>query len=493
MMATMASKGEQGRFYGVLISSKTFIALLAIFAIFLFIGWLFHWNYDLHGLARYTEEGKQFVRLVDPPGLFQHTYVKLLEAVVLLFLLHFIFCIAHRFGTIRSRALFRLFSREDLLQRDYSFSLSYPAGIGDLDIESALRAIGFRKPKYYSEDAHAKRVVCEKGFPFKWLSWLYHICILLAIAGFILESCFSSAGYLAISVGEKKTIVFGHPLRNGQKILELWTREDIVRSKKFDVVLEEFMAESIQGPVLRYPDNSTSKFLATWGFGEQALNYYVPEERLYPRNWLSVLGIYEDGEPVMKKEIRVSAPFRYKNLTFCQIGCEYRFDINVGGETLKGILVEEPFSMPQMEGSFRIRNPRAGTVFTDDEKMHISTPSVELQHRPPTNQTEREWITVGKLALGKMTDIMHAEMMLENLKEISVLGYRYGPGIPVHWIACAAALFLMIFRIYLPWYQVRCHADDSTGQSLITVSIRMVGLFARPKGLKHKITETLLG
>ncbi len=492
-MAKIGSKGEQGRFYSVLVSGKTLTALLAIFTIFLLVGWLFHRKYGPHGLAQYIGETREFVLPGDTSALFQLAYTALFAMVIVFFLLHLIFCLAHRFGTIRRRPLFRLFSREDLMQRDYSFSLSSPARVGDLDIEGALRAVGFRKPAYYSEDAHAKRVVCEKGFPFRWVSWLYHVCILLAVVGFIFNSSSSDSGYLAISVGERKTMVFDHPLQNWRKLLGLSAREDGGRSKTFEVVLEEFMTESTQGLVLRYPESLASRFLATWGFDEQPLHYHVSEETLYPRNWLSALRVYEDGEPAKKEEVRISAPMRYKNLSFCQIGCEYRFDVNVGGETLKGILVGEPFSMPQMEGSFRIRNPRVGAVFRNDEKVHVSIPSFELQHRPLTNRTEHEWVTVGRLTLGKPVNIMHADMIFEDMKEVSILGYRHGPGIPVHWIACAAALLLMSFRIYLPWYQVRCHADDATGQSLVAVSVRMVGLFARPTSLQHKITETLLG
>jgi hypothetical protein len=52
-------------------------------------------------------------------------------------------------------------------------------------------------------------------------------------------------------------------------------------------------------------------------------------------------------------------------------------------------------------------------------------------------------------------------------------------------------MLLMGLRIYMPWYQVHCHVDRMNGRTLITVSIRMVGLFARPERLKLRMSDAL--
>jgi hypothetical protein len=49
----------------------------------------------------------------------------------------------------------------------------------------------------------------------------------------------------------------------------------------------------------------------------------------------------------------------------------------------------------------------------------------------------------------------------------------------------------MVLRIYLPWYQVHCFAEKMNDGALVTISIRMLGLFARPERLKLRINEAL--
>ncbi|MBI4830689.1 MAG: hypothetical protein HY801_03875 [Candidatus Lindowbacteria bacterium] len=182
-------------------------------------------------------------------------------------------------------------------------------------------------------------------------------------------------------------------------------------------------------------------------------------------------------------------PLRYAGLTFYQMGYEYAFDLQVGDDTLANIQAEAPFTIPQMEGEFRVRTPRLGSVFRRDGSVEILSPSAKLQYRPPAGQGEPTWNTVADLSPGVTTEAMHTQMKLDNLRESSVLSYRYDSGVPILWVATTLLMFLMALRIYLPWYQVRCHADDTSGRTVVTVSVRMVGLFARPEVVKKKLCD----
>ena len=91
--------------------------------------------------------------------------------------------------------------------------------------------------------------------------------------------------------------------------------------------------------------------------------------------------------------------------------------------------------------------------------------------------------------MGQSAEVMHAEMVLRRLKERGIVGYRHDPGVPLLRASIAVLILVMALRIYLPWYQIRCHADDSTDRTLVTISIRMVGLFARTEREKQKLCD----
>jgi hypothetical protein len=249
----------------------------------------------------------------------------------------------------------------------------------------------------------------------------------------------------------------------------------------------------MQHPVLQYPDGIRAKFLAAWGREEKAVTYSTEEHTFHPKTWNSVLRIYEDGELARRDHVATDAALRYRNVTFNQVGCIPRFDLQAGDLLISGIPADHPFTIPEMEGEFRLRNPRIGTLSSDDTTTSPSTPSAELQYRPPSVGSEPEWEPVAELLLGAPIEVMHSNLLLANLKLHSVINYNYGPQASYVWAAMAGVLIFMVLRLYLPWYQVRCHIEDSADQSVITISIRMVGLLARPQRLKQRISSALIG
>ena len=488
----MGTRDERKRPFPFFVSIRTSMGFFVIFALLLVVGWFFRYDPGANRFHWHSEYIMRFADFGDLPAFLGIAYAQIVALTVLLFLLHLILCLGRRFNNNRKRPSFRLFTREDLLQRDYSFSLSRPAEAGELDIEKVLRTLGFGKPRYYSEDARARRVVCEKGLPFKWLSWLYHICILLVIVAAILRYFYPTEEYLKISIGEQKVIVSDAPAASFSRLMALWNDKEIAPPTRFEVLLENFTTELAESPALQYQRRARRDSLIRRIVEGDGLTYSSTESIVYPRNWISVLNIYEDGKSIGKEEVEVNAPCRYKGVKFYQIGCEYEFDLQAGGEVLTGIPVGKTFTIPQMEGEFRLRNPHIGILYKDEERVPLSLPWAELEHRPPSAQAGARWSSVGKLVLQEPSEVMHAEMVLTDLRESSILSYRYDPGRPFLLFAFAAMLVVMVLRLYCPWYQVRCHTDDSAGHSLVTVSIRMMGLLARPERMKQKISQALL-
>ncbi|MBI4830690.1 MAG: cytochrome c biogenesis protein ResB [Candidatus Lindowbacteria bacterium] len=175
---------RSGWLYRTLISVETSLVFLGLFAFLFFVGTVFPQSSEPDSLERYREAGGKLVWLVGHLRLldiFHSWYFTLIAAA---FALHLFICSLHRLGTLRRRPVFRLFSREDLLQRDHSFSVTRETEAEPPNIEKTLKGAGFRKIKYYSEDAHVKRVVSEKGVPYRWLSWTYHLCVVVTLSGF---------------------------------------------------------------------------------------------------------------------------------------------------------------------------------------------------------------------------------------------------------------------------------------------------------------------
>jgi cytochrome c biogenesis protein ResB len=488
-----------GRFYSHLISTRTTLVFLSLFAILFFVGTVFPQSVDPERIERYRETGGRMAALVGALGflnIFRSAWFGILTS---LFSVHLFFCSIHRLGQLRKRMPIRLFSREDLLGRDHSFSVSRSDGEAEPDVEAVLRRFGFRRRKYYSEGSRVMRIVCEKGLSFRWLSWLYHICFLLAIVGFCLSYLFAFESELTIVEGEKKAVALTSPDTNWQRLhdrfgLELSGGQGIggvgpEEPRTIEIKLEEFITEYTEKAELEYPARPLARFVAAWGFGGREIRYKMPEMSLYPRDWFSVLGVYEDGVFVKGKRIEVNDPLRHAGLTFYQMAYDYEFDLEVGEEIIEGIKIYEPFTIPQMEGEFRVATPRLGTFYRLDGRVEELTPSAGLEHRPPTRGGHAKWTAVGEMLIGRPTQIMRAEMRLYNLVESSILSYRHDPGVPLLWVAAIGLLILMCARIYLPWYQVRCHVEGAQ----VTISIRVIGLFARPSRLVEKLSRTFSG
>lgn len=478
------------RIYKTFVSTQMSLVFLGILVVFFFIGTVFPQSSEPGAVARYGQAGGKFVQLVQWFGLLDLFHSWLFLAITFLFVIHLFLCVANRFSTLRRRPKLRRFAREDLVQREHSFSVISETG-KDKDIERTLRRLGFKRLRHYSEDAHAQRVVCERGLPFRWLSLGYHVTLLLACAGFLLTYLFAFEGNLTLSTGERKKVPTRPTETNWNRITRrVGVPFRLADSGPIEIELREFTVEYVQESQLRYPEKVGQRILAPWVPGRERVAYVLARDAVSPRDWFSTLELYEDGYLVGAKRVEANDPLHYAGIIFYQIGCEYEFQLQVGDETLDAIVAEEPFTISQFEGTLRLRTPHAGRLYTYDGRVVILAPSTKLLYRPPRDATDDPWATIAELALGEKRTVMHTELTLTSMKKSSVLRYRYDPGASLLWGAASLLLALMCLRIYLPWYQVRVLAEHTAGRAHITVSVRMVGLFARPERMKERLCAT---
>lgn len=479
--------------YRTLVSLKTSLVFLAFLGILFFLGTVFPQSTDPDRLEHYRQAGGKLIGLVDALDLLNIFRSRYFGVITLLFMLHLLLCSIHRLGLLRRRSSIRMFTREDVLRHGQSFSIVSPQPSDRVDIEKVLGQIGFRRRKYYSEDRRVVRIVSERGLPYRWLSWLYHVCFMLAIVGFVLSYLFAFEDYLTIGAGETTSVALRSDDTNWRTLVGDRWPEDATQPRTIELKLERFISEYTEKLELAYPDSPIQRSLAVWGLGTAPVHYEMPADPLYPRDWFSKLSVFENGRLAKRQTIEVNDPLRYAGVTFYQMGYDYQFDLSVGQETIENVKAGVPFTIPQMEGEFRIKDPRMGMLFAYDGTVKKLAPRATLQHRPPSGKLKAAWTTAGNLPIGRPTEIMHVPLKLDNLKVSSVLSYRFDPGMPLLWVAGIGLIILMAARIYFPWYQLRCHVEGVGEQTQVAVSVRMMGLLARPARMQQKLCNVLQG
>jgi hypothetical protein len=484
-------KRRSETFYGAFVSAKATLFFLGIFAILFALGAVFPQSDVPDRFDRYREAGGKFAALAEWLDLLNLFHSWRFLTLAALFALHLLLCIVHRLNIIRKRPKYGLFTKNDLLLREHVLSLSCSDGQTGRDIERTLKRIGLRRIRYYSENVQVKRLVVEKGFPIRWLSLAYHLFLLVALVGFAVSSLSAFGSVFALAEGERKPIPPASPKTPWTTITGAFGINEESGQKRLEIELTDFFITYRESPRLQYPASVSARFLSLWKGATSRPRYILPKGSLTPGDWHSALNVYREGEAAMRKTIDVGNPLRLAGITLHQIGYQHSFDLRPGEETLSNLRAEEPFIIPQMEGQFLLETPRGGTVRKYGGGFEEAPLSAKLKYRPPASSTSRSWKVVAELSPGQTVNVMHTPMTLSNVTESSILMYHSDPGAPLLLAVALSVIILMALRIYLPWYQVHCFAERMNDGALVTISIRMVGLLARPERLKQRINEAL--
>ena len=123
------------------------------------------------------------------------------------------------------------------------------------DFEKKLKTTGFSF-KIQTDDAVNPGVrVYEKGIQYWWLSWIYHVGIILAILGFFVTALFAFEKGVLLFPGEPETISLHSKETRWNEFLEK-LGVDVPEEKEEDeyvLTLEEFVTEYYQGLKIDYP------------------------------------------------------------------------------------------------------------------------------------------------------------------------------------------------------------------------------------------------
>ncbi|MBI5287278.1 MAG: cytochrome c biogenesis protein ResB, partial [Deltaproteobacteria bacterium] len=242
-----------------------------------------------------------------------------------------------------------------------------PPGAG---VEDILTRMGFKKVF-----SNPEITIMEKGLPYRWLTWSYHLGIFFCFIGFFLTYLFAFEDEITLYPREVKAVSPSAKSR--------WARivESGTKGTGFDLQMEGFITEYNQMPTLEYPKDKLSRLAIALGWEGKPLTYTMKEDSFFPKDWKTTLNILEGGKPRLTKTIEVNDPLYYRGFTFYQAA--FRQDLRIGvddGHLVLEIETGRDLIVPGVEGTLRFGTLRVGTLFKKDGGKEEITPFVEVSH-----------------------------------------------------------------------------------------------------------------
>ena len=333
-------------------------------------------------------------------------------------------------------------------------------GIKDITVlEDQLLGQGFRLVDS-TEDVR----VFGRGFPYWWLSWAYHIGMVLAIIGCFVTFFTAFEGEVTLWPQKEEKISLYSPdtrINKLKKRLGLRVKEK-EPEREFSLLLEDFKTDYYQTIRIKYPKKLLSRLAIATGFKGIELQR---DEGLYPKLYRTSFKIkIPEGEEI-EATTMVNHPFRTKGLTLYQMGYDQRVTLLINGKE-KEVEIFKPFEIEGLKEKFMLKAVQHGRVFRKDGTTSEVKPRVELFRVKKFSRPE----SIAMLYMGKAEDVKGVMITFKDYKEGSVLSYRVDPGV---WIIGIAALFVFVglcARVYGGFYRVRVFQKQ--GEIYINISTR---------------------
>jgi hypothetical protein len=469
--------------YRKLSSMRVSVYILALLLPFYVLGTIFPQGGDI-GL--YEEAGGKLlgvVRLFDLLNIFQSPWF--LVPALLLFT-NILVCAYDRFFSL----IIRTGPVPETLRPEFIIPLG--SHMDEAAVERVLEEkLGFRDvpPSGGGKGGEGGKgspwKVKEKGFSYRWLTWLYHFGFVMCFVGFILTGLFLVEGTMTLEKGEPEGITSDEEEKLG------WFRRTEHAIPDFKLVLDEFITEYTELPQLDYPEDNVSRLAVALGW--KAPSYRIKAESLFPKDWKSALRVVRDDETVYEKTIEVNDPLRFGGYTFYQVGFEQILKIGVDkNPILLETKTNEELELPGIEGSFKFGTLRTGTLTRIDGTVEKLKPFVMVKRTIKDGDKERTE-ELGKLELKGSITVKGRKVRFAGAREDSVLSYRYDPGVPLLWVAGILVFSVMSLRCFGRWYMLAYRVEEVAGARNLLVWISGKGLSADPEKLRNRLGHYLAG
>ncbi|GBE04884.1 MAG TPA: hypothetical protein ENH31_08605 [Nitrospirae bacterium] len=456
--------------YKLFSSLKTSVYILIFMSFMFLIGTIFPQGGDIEA---YIEAGGKYAAVVSALDFLDIFMSPLFIFVTGILVLNLLACLYDRLK------LFLKLKRKPI---DFEKLKAHPgtAVLESIDIEERLRGMRFKLKTETKGRWYPGVKIYEKGLQYWWLSWFYHVGIILAIAGFFMTALFAVEKAVVLYPDKPETIsLYSRDTRWNRFLTDMGMELPEQSSKEeYVLTLKEFRTEYYQGLKIDYPKDRTERFLL--GAGLKKIEPSKKGFSYMPRMWLTRLFVKEPDGKVLDAELRVNRPFRTGGLTLYQMGYEQNAKLLVHpvgkkdlSELSNGVKDETidvearvPFQVKEEKGKFVLGSFRVGTLFKKDGSTEDIAPFTTLYYIPEDKPSERE--VLGQIGPDRSLEAKGITFALKDFKEASYLSYRKDPGVWLVGLACLFVFLGLFIRSLGAWYRVQLAVEGRTAYVLIS-------------------------
>ena len=441
--------------YRLLSSLKTSLYLLSFMSLIFLIGVIFPQGENIDD---YINAGGKYAALVRALDFLDIFMSPLFILATLLLFVNLAVCLFDRF---------RIFLKIRRVPLKFPALKKHPDVItfNNGDVENRLKKTGFRLKAEALSGQPPRVKIYEKGLQYWWLSWFYHLGIILAIAGFFMTALFAFEKDFLLYPGEPVTISLYSKETRWNKLLGKMGLGISEKNKEDEYLLSlrEFRTEYYQGLKLDYPGKKVERLAI--GIGIKKLEPSGKEFSYMPKMWLTRLYIKKPDGGVLDAELRVNKPLSTEGLTLYQMGYKQKADIAINGEVME-VEVMVPFEAKDIKGKFVIASLKLGKLFKKDGTTEEITPVTTIYYIPEGDPSARDML--GDIRLGGMLNAKGVILEFRDYKEGSYLSYRKDPGVRLVGIASLFVLLGLFVRSLGAWYRVQYAAEKKIAYLLIS-------------------------
>lgn len=425
----------------------------------------------------YVKAGGKYILLVRTFDLLDVFMSPLFIASTCILLVNLAVCLYDRLGVfLRSKR--KGLDLHSLKNHPKVLAFKAVSSGGSSVLESRISGAGFALKSVTADSVK----LFEKGLPFWWLSWLYHVGIILAIVGFFLTALFAFEKEVTLFPGKPESISLYSDETRWNRFLK-WLGKDTSRQNEghdYVLTLKEFRTEYYQGLRIDYPKDKFERFLV--GIGQKNIEPSKQGFSYMPKMWLTSLEVRRPDGKVQDAELWVNRPFRTSQLTLYQMGYEQKMVLLANGEKIE-TEARVPFMVKGVKGKFILDQLRVGTLFKKDGSSEAITPFTFVSFMPEDKPSVKE--PVGELKLGGTIDVKGNHLALTDYTEGSSLSYRKDPGVLLVGLACLFVFLGLFVRSLGAWYRIQ-YADEGE-TAYVLVSTR--GILADRDRIINKLRE----
>lgn len=458
--------------YKTLSSLKTSVYVLAFMSMMFLIGTIFPQGENIED---YIKAGGKYIAVVRALDFLDIFMSPLFLIATALLVTNLAVCIYDRFRIF-------LKAKKKLIDFEKLKGHQNAVHIKNIDIDARLKQAGFTFKEQTRDAVYPGVKVYEKGLQYWWLSWFYHVGIILTITGFFITALFAYEDSVLLYPGKSERISLYSKDTRWNRFLEYIGRDvpDEKSGSEFILTLKEFRTEYYQGLKLDYPKDKIQRIAL--GIG---LNKLEPSDKGFsyiPKKWLTRLNVRRPDGKILDGNLWVNRPFRTKALTLYQFGYEQKITFAVNGKT-KEVEAGAPFDVESMDGKFVTGSLRTGTLFKKDGTEEKINPVIDVYYIPEEDPSKKELL--GEVSPGRELIAKGVKLEFKDYKEASYLGYRKDPGV---WLVGFASLFVflgLIVRSLGAWYRVQYAYEKKTAYVLISSR----GILADKDRIVKKLTN----